>query len=151
MMDKILGSLFVGSILILIPDSVLFMSLKAHYLDFYEIKEFYNAFFIDHNIWWLYFLLSGIVGYLFFYSPCGKPCQIGYGIFVAGTLVFFIPDVSRSIGEGMFLQENRILKLESQEINADVYYIGRQFIHFRSHGSEDTIKLHKDEIQEILP
>lgn len=151
MIEKLIGSLFFGAILVLIPDSMLFMSIKSNYLDFYEIREYYNPFFIDAQIWPLYWILSLIIGYLFFYSPFGRICQIGYGIFVAGCLLLLQPDIGRSIGESLYLQENKIIKIGSQEISGDIYYTGRQYVHFRQKGSIDTVRFSKEEIVGIRP
>lgn len=151
MIEKLIGSLFFGAILVLIPDSMLFMSIKSNYLDYYEIKEYYNPFFIDSQIWPLYWGLSLVTGYLFFYSPCGRVCQIGYGIIVAACLSLLQPDIGRSIGESLYVQENKVIKIGSQEIEGDIYYIGRQYIHFRQEGSSDTVRFAKEEITEIRP
>lgn len=141
MTTRLLSALFFGSILVVIPDIIVFIAIKLNYIDYYDIKEYFNAFFIDHQIYPLFMLASIGLGYLFIHSPFSRFVQYAYAGLILASLLTLSPKISRGFGESLFKESNRSILVDGTPYTVDIMYRGRQYIHVRPAGRDETVKL----------
>lgn len=125
----------------------MFVGIKNHYFDFYGIQEFFNVVFVDSQNFWAFLLAAPLLGYLFFYSPVSRIVQFIYIGLLAASFLFFIPSLAHSVAKSLYYQPDVLLTIDNRiEIYADVFYVGRSYVHFRERGREEVERLHKDRV-----
>lgn len=144
-----LSSFFMGFVLISLLDFIVFIGLKLNYIDFYKIKEYFNIFFFDNQPFLAIGILSLCFGYFLLYTPLRKAMQILYLLILLLFLSMFIPKISQSLGQRLFMQKDLNFKLGKVEFKGDMVYVGRSFYYIYRNDLHKTIKLKKDEVQII--
>jgi hypothetical protein len=127
-MSKFFQAFLTGSFFTFILDFQLFLGIKFNYLDRYEIKEYYNILFADHqNIFYILPLVI-IIGFVTTYINNTKvSLTILVSMFIV-TLLVFIPPIGEKIGAAM-LQKKDIRYQDSRYIyKGTLYYEGRQSV-----------------------
>ena len=145
-MSKFLQAFLTGSFFTFILDFQLFLGIKLNYLDHYEIKEYYNVLFADHqNIFYILALVI-IIGFVITYLNNTKISLALLIILFATTLLVFIPPIGESIGAKL-LQEQNIRYQDSRYIyKGTLYYEGRQNVTIFDDELQRLITLNKKDL-----
>ena len=127
-MSKFFQAFLTGSFFTFILDFQLFLGIKLNYLDRYEIKEYYNVLFADHqNIFYILPLVI-IIGFVITYINNTKISLALLIVLFSTTLLVFIPSIGESIG-ATILQEKNIRYKDSRYVyKGTLYYEGRQSV-----------------------
>ena len=149
MINRILGSLFMGLIFVSILDFLYFIGLKLNYFDFYKIDVYFNVLFVDNQNFYILLPLSFAIGYLLMYSPFVK---VFMKIYIATILLFvttIYEPIGKTLGESVFLKENQRYKLGSTTFSGATLYEGRDSIYIYRKEISKTIKLSIEEVKNI--
>lgn len=144
-----LSSFFMGLVLISLLDFIVFIGLKLNYIDFYNIKEYFNVFFFDNQPFLAIAILSLCFGYFLLYTPLRKAMQILYLLTLLVFLSVFIPNVSQNLGKRLFMQKELNFMLGKVEFKGDMLYVGRNLYYIYRNDLQKTIRLKKDEVKLI--
>jgi hypothetical protein len=129
-------------------DFFLFLGIKLHYIDFYQIPLYYNILFADNQNIYLYFGLSFLFVYIIIYL---KNLKFKTTLLVLAFLISLTPliqPIGYEVGMKMFMQKNTLLKNTKFTFKGDIYYIGRQSIYFYDTELQKMITLQK---KDLLP
>ncbi len=102
MINRIIGSLFMGFIFISILDFLYFIGLKLNYFDLYNIDVYFNVLFFDNQNFYILIPLMFVIGYMLMYSAFAK---IFMKIYIATILLFITTlyePIGKSLGEAVF-------------------------------------------------
>ena len=149
MINRILGSLFMGFIFVSILDFLYFIGLKLNYFDLYKIDVYFNVLFVDNQNFYILVPLSFILGYLLMYSPFVK---IFMKIYIVTILLFvttIYEPIGKTLGETVFLKQNQRYKLGSTTFSGATLYEGRESIYIYRKDISKTIKLSIAEVKNI--
>jgi len=149
MINRILGSFFMGFIFISILDFLYFIGLKLNYFDLYKIDVYFNVLFYDNQNFYLLIPLSFVVGYMLMYSPFIKLFMKIYIITILLFVTTLYEPIGKSLGESVFLKENQRYKLGSTTFSGDTLYEGRNNIYIYRKELAKTVKLPIHEVKNI--
>ena len=102
MINRILGSLFMGFIFISILDFLYFIGLKLNYFDFYKIDVYFNVLFVDNQNFYILVPLALVVGYMLMYSKLAKQFLKIYVIIILVSATSLYEPIGKSLGETVF-------------------------------------------------
>jgi hypothetical protein len=128
-------------------DFFIFLGIKLHYIDFYNIDVYYNILFADHQNIFIYLIISTLIGYLTVYTRNNK-----IGLAVVGTLFLLslstlIKPVGFSVAEAILMTKNITLKENKNSFTGDIYYDGRKQITFYDYRLKKIILLKKKDLK----
>ncbi len=149
MINRIIGSLFMGFIFISILDFLYFIGLKLNYFDLYNIDVYFNVLFFDNQNFYILIPLMFVIGYMLMYSAFAK---IFMKIYIATILLFITTlyePIGKSLGEAVFLKENQRYKLGSTTFNGATLYEGRKNIYIYRKELDKTVKLPLYDVKNI--
>ena len=145
-MSKFFQAFLTGSFFTFILDFQLFLGIKLNYLDYYEIKEYYNVLFAEHqNILYIVPLVI-FIGFITTYLNSTK---VSIGImstlfFI--TMLVFIPSIGREVG-AKILQKKDVRYQDSKFIyRGTLYYEGRQKVTIFDDELQRLITLNKKDL-----
>ncbi len=138
---KLITSLFFGLMLVLPLDFLIFIGLKKHYFDFYEMNLFFNIYFFDNQPFLYIFLISFIFGFLMLYTKLRKPLQIFYILLLVVSFSTLFESVGKPLGDTIFRKNGVHCVLGSQRFAADLLYEGRKNYFLKREGFKNTIKI----------
>ncbi len=146
-MSKIIQALLAGSLFTFICDFFLFLGIKLHYIDAYNIEVYYNILFADNQNFIIYTILSFFFGYVIIYinHKISIPLTLVFALF---TLSALIPIVGHAIGESLLMQKNVQLHDQHHTYVGDIYYNGRKTITFYDNEIKKVIILQKNKLKE---
>ena len=147
-MSKLIQAFLSGVFFTFFLDFFLFLGIKLHYIDFYEIDVYYNILFADNQNIFIYLFLSLIIGYLVIYVKNNK-------IRVSIVLLLFIVSLSTLIkpigyfaGEIILMTKNITIQEKKYHYVGDIYYNGREQITFFDYKLDKIILLNKKDIKQ---
>ena len=149
MINRILGSFFMGFIFISILDFLYFIGLKLNYFDFYKIDVYFNVLFIDNQNFYILIPVSLVLGYLLMYSPFIKVFMKIYIITILLFVTTIYEPIGKTLGESVFLKENQRYKLGTTTFSGATLYEGRESIYIYRKEISKTIKLSINEVKNI--
>ncbi|HIP29885.1 MAG TPA: hypothetical protein EYG93_04190 [Sulfurospirillum arcachonense] len=149
MINRILGSLFMGFIFISILDFLYFIGLKLNYFDLYKIDVYFNVLFYDSQNFYILIPLALVVGYMLMYSAFAKPFMKAYIIIIILSTTTLYEPIGRSLGETIFLKENQRFKFGSTTFSGATLYEGRRDIYIYRQELLKTVKLPIYEVKNI--
>jgi len=142
-MTKFFQAFLTGIFFTFILDFFIFLGLKLHYIDFYNIDLYYNILFADHQNIYLYTIFSILIGYIIIYVDNNKISTIILGVLFAIVSLSLIKPIGNSLGEIMFMSKNITLKDARHKYIGDIYYNGRKKITFYDYELKKVIILDK--------
>ncbi len=146
-MSKLFQAFLSGIFFTYFIDFFLFLGIKIHYIDFYEIEIYYNILFADNQNIFIYLFFTIFIGYLVIYLNALKT-----KIFIVGTLMLLsfstmIQPIGYLLGELLFMKKKITFQTKKHSFSGDIYYSGRENITFFDYELNKTITLHKKEIK----
>lgn len=149
MLNRLIGSLFMGFVFISILDFLYFIGLKLNYFELYKIDEYFNVLFYDNQNFLILTPLSFVVGYLLMYSKFNKAfVKLYVAIIVLSSFCLYEP-FGKKLGESVFIKENQRFKFGETIFSGDLLYTGRDNIYIYRKDVAKTIKLNRDEVKNI--
>ena len=145
-MSKVFQALFTGMFIVFFLDFFLFLGIEFNYIKFYEIEVYYNILFADHQSAFIFFTLSGILGFLVTYINNTKLSLSIISILAVLSLSSLIPSIGHSIGSVLLMKTNTTLKNSKYTFVGDIYYDGRQKITFYDYELQKIIILEKKDL-----
>ena len=145
-MSKFIQALLSGMLATFIFDFFLFLGIKLHYIDHYEIPLYYNILFADNQNFYLYFALSFLFGYIIIYLQNVKFKATLLVLSFALSLTPLLQSVGYSVAEAMFMQKNTTLKNKKFIFRGDIYYVGREAVYFYDKELQKMITLQKKDL-----
>ncbi|MBU1659118.1 hypothetical protein KKG72_08720 [bacterium] len=145
-MTKVIQAFLSGVFFTFILDFFIFLGIKLHYIDFYEIDLYYNILFADNQNIFIYFICTAGLGYLVTYTNNIKRDSIILGVFFLIAASTLIAPIGKALGEAMFMEKNVTLKNAKYTFRGDVYYEGRQIITFYDYELQKVILLKKKDL-----
>jgi len=145
-----IGNLFTATIFGLfftfMLDCLLYLGIYTNYLGHYNIKEYFNIFFIDNQnpiyffsvslFFMITFLFSGVISKIFHYI---------YLILLITVLAFSLyKPYAMKLGEYIFTKKDKILTIKDKKIYGNVVYENRKEIFFQKSEDGILINLEKD-------
>lgn len=147
-MVKFVQAFLSGIFFTFILDFFLFLGIKLHYIDYYEIDLYYNILFADNQCWILYFIVSALLGYLtIYYAKPKQTALILAGLFTT-VLLALIPPVGNAIGKMLLMQSDRTIVDERFTYKGDIYYDGRDAIYIFDKDEQQMFKLSKKDLRQ---
>ncbi len=146
-MIKLIQAFLSGIFFTFILDFFLFLGIKLHYIDYYEIDLYYNILFADHQCLLLYLIMSALLGYLTIYLQRPKVAALILAGLFGIVLLTLIPPVGNSIGKMVLLEKDQTLKDDRFTYHGDLYYDGRDDVYIFDNELQKIIKLQKKDLR----
>ena len=146
-MSKLFQAFLSGIFFTYFIDFFLFLGIKIHYINFYEIEIYYNILFADNQNIFIYLFLTIFIGYLVIYLNSLKTKIFIVGILMSLSFSTMIQSIGYSLGEFLFMKKNITFQTEKYSFNGDIYYSGRKNITFFDYELNRVITLHKKELK----
>lgn len=145
-MIKAIQALLTGIFVTFILDFFIFLGLQKNYIDYYEVKVYYNILFVDHQNLALFMVASVISGFTIMHVKNLKISASVISILIAISFSALIPSVGLALGERIFMQKNVTFKDKKNRFVGDIYYTGRETITFYDYDLKKTILLKKKDL-----
>lgn len=145
-MNKAIQALLTGMLITFVLDFFLFLGIFLHYTEHYEVGIYYNVLFADNQNWYLYFILSILLGYISVYVKNSKVSIIPLLLLALLTLLTLFKDIGYMAGETILMKKNATLKSAKHTYTGDIIYDGREKITFYSYNLEKIITLQKKDL-----
>ncbi|WP_457746993.1 hypothetical protein [Sulfurimonas sp.] len=145
-MSKVIQALLSGMFFTFILDFFLFLGIKENYIDYYNIKVYYNILFADHQNIYIFSFFTLLLGYITIYLN-NKIAITITGILFLLSASTLIPPVGKKVAEKILMQKNVTLQTQKYSYHGDIYYDGRKEITFYDNTLKKVIILNKNEIK----
>jgi len=145
-MSKVIQALLSGMFFTFILDFFLFLGIKENYIDYYEIKVYYNILFADHQNIFVFLFFTILLGYITIYLSNKIAIILVGTLFILSTSTL-IPPIGKKLGEELLMKKNVTLKTDKFSYRGDIYYDGRREITFYDYDLKKVIILNKNEIK----
>lgn len=145
-MSKFFQALLSGVFFTFILDFFLFLGIKLHYIDAYEINVYYNILFADHQNLLLFALFSALIGFITLYTNI----KIAIGVVGSLFLVVFltlIPSFGELAGELVLMQKDTTVQTDRFSYHGDILYSGRKDVTLFDYELKQVIILPKEKIK----
>lgn len=145
-MSKFFQALLSGVFFTFILDFFLFLGIKLHYIDAYEIDVYYNILFADNQNIFLFIVFTVLIGFVTLYT------NIKIAIGVVGSLFLFvfltlIPPFGKMAGEFVLMQKNTTVQTDRFSYHGDILYNGRKDVTLFDYELKKVIILPKEKIK----
>ena len=142
-MNKLFSLFLIGIFISYIIDFFFLLGLKINYLEYHNIKTYYNIFFADNQNISIFLLSSFFIGSLFVFFS--KP---SFGIIVSvllflGASSTFIPSIGLSVGYRFLAKKDIFYKQYGQVYKGDLIYNDRGKLYVFDRSKKDTIVVSK--------
>lgn len=149
-MSKFIQALLSGVFFTFILDFFLFLGVKLHYIDRYEIDEYYNLLFADHQNLLIFAIVSVFIGFVTLYSNIKIALGIVGSLFVLVFLTL-IPAFGEKTGEFLLMQKGVTLQTKRFTYHGDILYVGRKETTFFDHELQKIVTLSNKKIVGVQP
>ena len=146
-MSKLVQALFSGIFFTFILDFFIFLGIKLHYIDFYEIGLYYNILFADNQNIFVFTAFTLLIGYLVIYLNSTKIKMYTVGLFFVLSFSTLIAPIGHGVGEMMLMSKEQTFHNTRHTFVGDVYYSGRKTITFYDNELKKIIILDKKELK----
>ncbi|MEA1892368.1 MAG: hypothetical protein U9N33_06605 [Campylobacterota bacterium] len=147
-MSKFMQALLTGMFYTFILDFFIFLGVKLHYIDFYNVDLYYNILFVDNQNIYIYIFVSLIIGFINTYIANIKITLIFIGSLFFISFSTLIPTVGHTVGGMMFMKKNITYNDAKYSYTGDQYYSGRDEITIYDYELKKTITLSKKDLKE---
>jgi hypothetical protein len=142
-MKDLLLAFLVGALVTFIFDFFLFLGIKLHYTDLYNIEVYFNTLFADNQNIYLYLFFTLVYGYLIIYSKNVKLIFIIFAVSSLFALSMLTYTVGNAVAKTLFMQTDVALEYKKRSYRGDIYYDGREIVTFYDYKLEKMIQLNK--------
>ncbi|MDF1875183.1 hypothetical protein JHD48_05510 [Sulfurimonas sp. SAG-AH-194-I05] len=146
-MSKVVQAFLTGVFFTFFLDFFLFLGIKLHYIDFYEIDVYYNSLFADHQNIYIYTFFTILFGFLITYVEHVKTNIILIGGLFFLALSTLIAPVGFQIGHFILSQKNVTFEDDRYTYIGDIYYDGREKITFYDYEVKKIILINKKDLK----
>lgn len=147
-MSRIIWALIMGIILALVPFFFFFVGIKIHYLDFYEIKEYFNILFVDYLPWPFFWLAVLLLGALFVLPRKHTASGTVLLLLFIGSLTSLHPKVGHELGMKLLSTPHFHIKEGRFIYSGILLYQGRTKLYMYSQEHNKTLTFTKEKIDE---
>ena len=148
MIAKVINSFVLGFIFVLLLDFLFFVGIKISYIDFYNIKVYYNALFIDNQSYILLVVLSILFGYLITNKKGIKVFAYIYILLIFFALSTFYKPIGKYLAKLIFEKDNISFKVGDIAFKGDLLYKGRKYTYIFRRDINKMIKLPNGDLKE---
>ena len=151
-MIKFIQAFLSGIFFTFILDFFLFLGIKLHYIDYYEIDLYYNILFADHQCLIPYLIMSALLGYLTIYFQHQKITAVILAGLFGIVLLSLIPPIGNSVGKMVLLEKDQTLKDDrytyhgQRKVRVDLVFVADICGYYRKrrdhHGVHVEYRLH---------
>lgn len=137
-MDKIIAIIFFGAVFGLFPMIIFYGGIFVHYLSYYEIKEYFNSFFMQNLNLYLYCGFGLFSGIAFIINT-----NFLRFVYLACMLVFcstLIPNIGINMGEKLFAKNARI-NVDGQAKPVKLIYKDNKKIYYKFNNNPKIQRL----------
>jgi hypothetical protein len=145
-MSKFLQALLSGMFFTFILDFFLFLGIKFHYIDYYEIDLYYNILFADHQSLWIFLFFTILIGYVTLYTNIKLALIIVGSLFVLSFSTLISP-IGKAVGTYILSKEDVVLQTSRFSYHGNIIYDGRKKITFYDTDLQKIITLDKERIK----
>jgi len=145
-MNKLFQAFLTGAFFTFILDFQLFLGIKLNYIDRYEINEYYNILFANHQNLLYIIPLVILIGFVTTYLKTAKVPLIALGVLFAITLLVFIPSVGERVGATLFQKKDVRYYDGRYQYRGTLYYESRQNVTLFDEELQDLITLNKKDL-----
>ena len=144
-MSKLIQALLSGVFFTFILDFFLFLGVKLHYIDKYEIDEYYNVLFADHQNLLIFAFVSVFIGFITLYTNIKIALSVVGSLFVVVFLTL-IPAFGEMAGEFLLMQKDVTLQTKRFTYHGDILYKGRKETTFFDRELQQIVILPNEKI-----
>jgi hypothetical protein len=145
-MSKFLQALLSGMFFTFILDFFLFLGIKFHYIDYYEIDLYYNILFADHQSLWIFLFFTVVIGYVTLYTNIKLALIVVGSLFVLSFSTLISP-IGKAVGTYILSKEDVVLQTSRFSYHGNIIYDGRKKITFYDTDLQKIITLDKERIK----
>jgi hypothetical protein len=145
-MSKFLQALLSGMFFTFILDFFLFLGIKFHYIDYYEIDLYYNILFADHQSLWIFLFFTVVIGYVTLYTNIKLALIVVGSLFVLSFSTLISP-IGKAVGAYILSKEDVVLQTSRFSYHGNIIYDGRKKITFYDTDLQKIITLDKERIK----
>ncbi len=144
MMVRILSILFFGTLFWLLFSFIFYSGLFVNYIEANGIKVFFNQFFVDSQIWWLWIVGIVLYGAVFMTENKTKEKAVLYLLSFMIAALPWVPDFGQQIGMALFAKPHASYKFGKVLIkDATILYEGRRYDYVKIPGRQMTLRYPK--------
>ena len=147
-MSKFIQALLAGALFTFICDFFIFLGIKLHYIDRYEIDVYYNVLFADHQSLVVFTLSTLIFGLIIIYTNIKIALPIAL-LALGVSFSALIPSLGEEMAKTLLMQKDVRLSDETHHYIGDIYYNGRKQITFYDKEIDKMIILDKSRLKEF--
>jgi hypothetical protein len=147
-MSKIFQAFLTGAFFTFILDFQFFLGIKLNYIDRYEIDEYYNILFADHQNLLYIIPLVILIGFVTTYPKTPKIALIVLAALFAITLLVFIPSVGERVGADLFQEKDVRYQDGRYHYKGTLYYESRQKVTLFDEELQRLITLDKKDLSQ---
>lgn len=138
MIERFFSILILGAIFAMFPMCLFYGGIYVSYFSFYEIKEYFNSFFMQN----LNMLLYGVVGVFSGVSFIAHSNIMRY-LYIIIVVLFsltFIPSIGKEVGDRLFLKENARIVIDGKPSIVRVIYKDKYKVYYQNKGDKTIIR-----------
>lgn len=137
-MNKIFSLVAFGALFAIFPLIIFYAGIFVNYFSYYEIKEFFNNFFMQNLNLYLYLIFGLFSGFAFIANT--NFFRFLYLICLILMSLTLIPNIGKIMGEKLFFKNTRIL-INGQSQNINLIYKDKYKIYYNTKDDPKTIRL----------
>ena len=139
MIERVFSTLAFGALFGLFPIILFYGGIYTSYFQFYEIKEYFNGFFMQ-NLNGYFYAIFGLFSGIAFVSNSNflKVLYLLCGIALSLT---FIPSVGKNVGDRLFLRENVKIVQEGKEQFVRVIYRDKYKFYYNTAENPKVVRV----------
>lgn len=137
-MNKIFSLVAFGALFAIFPLIIFYAGIFVNYFSYYEIKEFFNNFFMQNLNLYLYLIFGLFSGFAFIVNT--NFFRFLYLICLILMSLTLIPNIGKIMGEKLFFKNTRIL-INGQSQNINLIYKDKYKIYYNTKDDPKTIRL----------
>ncbi|MCF6201659.1 MAG: hypothetical protein L3J42_06015 [Hydrogenimonas sp.] len=142
-MIRVATMLLFGLLFWMAFDFIFYAGLMVNYIKAYNIPIFFNEFFIDSQIWWVWIPAVLLYGAVFMVKNRKTKKAIFYLLSVAIASLTWIPNFGEEIGRALFAKENMSYQFNHTKIDGvTLLYSGRGYDYVLLKNRKIAVKYH---------
>lgn len=139
MIEKIISTVVFGAIFGLFPIVFFYGGIYANYFTFYEIKEYFNGFFMNNlNVY--FYAIFGLFSGIAFVSNSNF-LKVLYLLCAITISLTFIPTLGKNVGDRLFLRENTKIVQEGKEQFVRVIYRDKYKFYYNTDENPKIVRV----------
>lgn len=139
MIERIFSTLAFGAIFGIFPIILFYGGVYANYFPYYEIKEYFNGFFM-YNLNGYFYAIFGLFSGIAFVSNSNF-LKILYLICAITLSLTFIPSVGKNIGDRLFLRENTKIVQEGKTQLVRIIYKDKYKFYYNTADNSKIVRV----------